>query len=44
MTKFREVKSADDDLKVELEVKGHLDKDVSHSPVIEVVRGERCEH
>ena len=39
MTEFREVKSKADDLRVELEVKSQLDKDVSHStPVIEVGR------
>jgi hypothetical protein len=31
MTEFREVKSAADDLRVEIEVKNQLDKDVSHS-------------
>ena len=31
MTEFREVKSADDDLKVELEVKNQLDKDRTHT-------------
>ena len=36
MTEFREVKSTSDDLRVELERKDQLDKDVSHSPVIEV--------
>ena len=36
MTEFREDKSADDDLRVELEVKSQLDKEVSHSRVIEV--------
>ena len=36
MTEFREVKSTGDDLRVELEVKNQLDKDVSQSPVIEV--------
>ncbi len=40
MTEFREGKSADDDLRVKLEVKRQLDKDVSRSPVIEV-GGER---
>jgi hypothetical protein len=40
MTEFREGKSGDDDLRVELEVKRQLDKDVSRSPVIEV-GGER---
>ena len=39
MTAFVEVKSTADDLRVELEVKKQLDKDVSHSPVIQV--GER---
>ena len=34
MFEFREGKSADDDLRVELEVNSQLDKDVSHSPVI----------
>ncbi len=38
MTEFREVKSTADDLRVELEVKSQLDKDVSRSPVIEVGR------
>ena len=36
MTEFREVKSTADDLRVELEAKSQLDKDVSQSPVIEV--------
>jgi hypothetical protein len=36
MTEFREVKSTADDLRVDLEVKSQLDKDVSHSPVIDV--------
>jgi hypothetical protein len=36
MTEFREDKSADDDSRVELEVKSQLDKEVSHSPVIEL--------
>ncbi len=36
MTEFREDKSADYDLRVELEVKSQLDKEVSHSRVIEV--------
>jgi hypothetical protein len=40
MTEFREVKTTTDDLRVELEVKIRLDKDVSRSPVIEV-GGER---
>ena len=40
MTEFREVKSTADDLRIELEVKSQLDKDVSQSPVIEV-GGER---
>ena len=39
MTEFREVKTTADDLRVELEVKSQLDKDVSQSPVIDV--GER---
>ena len=39
MTELREViKSTPDDLRVELEVKNQLDKDVSRSPVIEVGR------
>ena len=36
ITEFREVKSTADDLRVELDVKNQLDKDVSQSPVIEV--------
>jgi hypothetical protein len=40
MTEFREVRLTTDDFRVELEVKSQLDKDVSHSPVIEV-GGER---
>jgi hypothetical protein len=36
MTEFREVNLTADDLRVELEVKSQLDKDVSRSPVIEV--------
>ncbi len=40
MTEFRDVKLTSDGLRVELEVKSQLDKDVSHSPVIEV-GGER---
>jgi hypothetical protein len=40
MTEFREVKTTADDLRVELEVNRQLDKDVSHSPVIEV--GAMC--
>jgi hypothetical protein len=40
MTEFREVRTTADDLRVELEVKSQLDKDVSRSPVIEV-GGER---
>jgi hypothetical protein len=40
MTEFREVKTTADDLRVELEVKSQLDKNVSRSPVIEV-GGER---
>jgi hypothetical protein len=35
MTEFREVRLTTDDFRVELEVKSQLDKDVSHSPVIE---------
>jgi len=35
MTEFRKVKLTADDLRVELEVKSQLDKNVSHSPVIE---------
>jgi len=34
MTESREGKSADDDLRVELEVNSQLDKDVSYSPAI----------
>ena len=43
MTEFREVKSATDDLTVDLEVKDQMDKDVSqsHSPVTPVMGGER---
>ena len=40
MTEFREVKTTSYDLRVELEVKRQLDKNVSRSPVIEV-GGER---
>ena len=36
MTEFREFKSTTDDLRVDLEVKDQFDKDVSHSPIIEV--------
>ena len=43
MTEFREVKSTADDLRVELEVKNQLDKDVSRSPVIEVGGEKRAE-
>ena len=43
MIEFREVKSTTDDVRVELEVKNQLDKEVSHSPVI-VVGRESYEH
>ncbi len=42
-TEFREVRLTSDDLRVELEVKSQLDKDVSHSPVMEV-GGEKYEY
>ncbi len=38
MTEFREVNLTADELRVELEVKSQLDKDMSRSPVIEVGR------
>jgi len=40
MTEFREVRTTEDDVIVEIEVKSQSDKDFSHSPVIEV-GGER---
>jgi hypothetical protein len=41
MTEFREVNSGrfgtEEDFRLDLEVKGQVDKDVTHSPVIKVV-------